>query len=57
MWNNSTLIKGNIVEETTKLKRQLGKDIGFWQRQPRPVAGRSPLEGAKTCHAITAHVI
>jgi hypothetical protein len=29
VWNNSTLIKGNIVEETTKLKRQLGKDIGI----------------------------
>jgi dihydrofolate reductase len=26
-WNNSTLIKGNIVEEITKLKQQPGKDI------------------------------
>jgi dihydrofolate reductase len=27
-WQNSTLIKGNVVEEITKLKRQPGKDIG-----------------------------
>jgi dihydrofolate reductase len=27
-WNNSTLIKGNIVEEIAKLKQQPGKDIG-----------------------------
>lgn len=26
-WNNSTLIKGNIVEEIAKLKQQLGRDI------------------------------
>ncbi len=26
-WNNSTLIKGDIVEEVTGLKRQDGKDI------------------------------
>src|SRR5688572_19155356 len=26
-WNNSTLIKDNIVEEITKLKQQDGKDI------------------------------
>jgi dihydrofolate reductase len=26
-WNNSRLIKGNIVEEITKLKQQDGKDI------------------------------
>jgi dihydrofolate reductase len=26
-WNNSTLIKGNIAEEITKLKRRPGKDI------------------------------
>ncbi len=26
-WNNSTLIKGNIVAEITKLKQQDGKDI------------------------------
>ncbi|MGI8911393.1 MAG: dihydrofolate reductase family protein [Rubrobacteraceae bacterium] len=26
-WNNSTLIKGNVVDEVTDLKRQLGKDI------------------------------
>ncbi len=28
-WNNSTLIKQNIVEEITKLKRQPGKDISI----------------------------
>ena len=28
-WNNSTLIKGNVVEEITKLKRQPGKDMGI----------------------------
>jgi dihydrofolate reductase len=28
-WNNSTLIKDNVAEEITKLKRQLGKDIGI----------------------------
>ena len=28
-WNNSTLIKGNVAEEVTKLKRQPGKDIGI----------------------------
>ena len=27
-WNNSTLIKGNVVEEITKLKQQPGKNIG-----------------------------
>lgn len=27
-WQNSTLIKGNVVEEITKLKQQPGKDIG-----------------------------
>jgi len=26
-WNNSTLIKGNVAEEITGLKRQPGKDI------------------------------
>ena len=26
-WNNSTLIKGNVAEEVTKLKQQPGKDI------------------------------
>jgi dihydrofolate reductase len=26
-WNNSTLIKGNVVDEITDLKRQSGKDI------------------------------
>ena len=26
-WNNSTLIKGNVVDEITDLKRQRGKDI------------------------------
>ena len=26
-WNNSTLIKGDLVEEITKLKQQDGKDI------------------------------
>jgi len=26
-WNNSTIIKKNVVEEITKLKRQPGKDI------------------------------
>src|SRR5215210_2859465 len=28
-WNNSTLIKGNITEEITKLKQQPGKNIGI----------------------------
>jgi len=28
-WNNSTLIKGNIVEEIRKLKQQPGKDIAI----------------------------
>jgi dihydrofolate reductase len=28
-WNNSTLIKGNVVEEITKLKQQPGKNIGI----------------------------
>jgi len=28
-WANSTLIKGNVVEEVTKLKQQPGKDIGM----------------------------
>ena len=27
-WNNSTLIKGNVVEELTRLKQQPGKHIG-----------------------------
>src|SRR5262249_8022150 len=26
-WNNSTLIKGNVVDEIKKLKQQNGKDI------------------------------
>jgi len=26
-WNNSTLIKGNVAEEITKLKQQPGQDI------------------------------
>jgi dihydrofolate reductase len=26
-WNNSTLIKGNVAEEVSRLKQQLGKDI------------------------------
>ena len=28
-WQNSTLIKGNVVEEIAKLKQQPGKDIGI----------------------------
>jgi dihydrofolate reductase len=28
-WQNSTLIKGNVVEEVTKLKQQPGKDISI----------------------------
>ena len=28
-WNNSTLIKGNIVEELSKLKQQPGQDINI----------------------------
>jgi len=28
-WNNSTLIKGNVAEEISRLKRQPGKDIGI----------------------------
>ncbi len=28
-WNNSTLIKGNVAEEITKLKQQPGKNIGI----------------------------
>ena len=28
-WSNSTLIKGNVVEEITKLKQQPGKNIGI----------------------------
>ena len=28
-WNNSTLIKGSVAEEITKLKRQPGKDISI----------------------------
>ncbi len=28
-WNNSTLIKGNLTEGITELKRQPGKDIGI----------------------------
>ncbi len=28
-WQNSSLIKGNVVEEITKLKQQPGKDIGI----------------------------
>jgi dihydrofolate reductase len=28
-WNNSTLIKGDVAEEITKLKRQPGKDISI----------------------------
>jgi dihydrofolate reductase len=28
-WNNSTLIKGNIVEEIAKLKQQPGKDMAI----------------------------
>jgi dihydrofolate reductase len=28
-WQNSTLIKGNVVEEITRLKQQPGKDIGI----------------------------
>jgi dihydrofolate reductase len=28
-WNNASLIKGNIVEEITKLKQQPGQDIGM----------------------------
>ena len=28
-WNNSTLIKGDVAEEITKLKQQPGKDISI----------------------------
>jgi dihydrofolate reductase len=28
-WNNSTLIKGNLVEEISRLKQQSGKNIGI----------------------------
>jgi dihydrofolate reductase len=28
-WNNSTLVKGNLAEEISRLKRQPGKDIGI----------------------------
>jgi dihydrofolate reductase len=28
-WNNSTLIKGNVAEEITRLKQQPGKNIGI----------------------------
>jgi dihydrofolate reductase len=28
-WNNSTLIKGNVAEEISKLKQQPGKNIGI----------------------------
>ncbi len=28
-WQNSTLIKGNVAEELTRLKQQLGKNIGI----------------------------
>jgi dihydrofolate reductase len=28
-WNNSSLIKGNVVEEVAKLKQQPGRDIGM----------------------------
>src|SRR5829696_1734480 len=28
-WNNSTLIKGNVTQEITKLKQQPGKNIGI----------------------------
>jgi len=28
-WNNSTLIKGNVVEEITELKQRSGKDISI----------------------------
>jgi dihydrofolate reductase len=28
-WNNSSLIKGNVAEEVTKLKQQPGRDIGM----------------------------
>lgn len=28
-WQNSTLIRGNVAEELTKLKQQPGKDIGI----------------------------
>jgi dihydrofolate reductase len=28
-WNNSTLVKGNVAEEISRLKRQPGKDIGI----------------------------
>ena len=28
-WQNSTLIKGNVADELTKLKQQPGKDIGI----------------------------
>lgn len=28
-WQNSTLVKGNVAEEITRLKRQPGKDIGI----------------------------
>ena len=28
-WNNSTLIKGNVAEEISRLKRQPGNDIGI----------------------------
>jgi dihydrofolate reductase len=28
-WNNSSLIRGNVVEEVTRLKQQPGQDIGM----------------------------
>ncbi len=43
-WNNTRLIKSNIVEETLKLKRQPGKDIA--------IMGSSDLTSTFTKHGL-----